>query len=76
MTATAQVGPLVPGQRERGVDCWRGRSARGAVGSRNPATAGWSRGGVPEDVDREGSQAISEGEGLLSGVEHVPGHEP
>lgn len=23
-----------------GVDCWRGRSARGTVGSRNPATAG------------------------------------
>lgn len=75
MTATAQVVPLVPGQRERGWIAGVG-GVLGAPSDRGtPATAGWSRGGVPEGVDREGSQAISEGEGLLSGVEHVPGHE-
>ncbi len=32
--------------------------------------------GVPQGIDREGAQAVSEGEGLLAGVEDVSGHQP
>jgi hypothetical protein len=47
------------------------------LGDRSLPRFGLQSGGrVPQCIDRECSQAVSEGEGLLSGVEHVSGYQP
>jgi hypothetical protein len=81
----ARQAPLPTQERRPPSSLGRARRVKVTAGRRQqratspvPAEDSSSRvrGCFPKGIDREGTQAVPEREGLLPGIEHVSGHQP